>query len=145
MTLVIVKFWRKCKLWPKNVTNKIFQRLYYLIFILANPFNCNCHMAWFADWLRTKGFTTGGPRCAFPNHLQDRPIHALPSHEFRCTGMYSRRNLDSNIFVFWRRGFNVASFGIFTLFFFMGVQKNFYLKNSMKLKIIVIFQNFFFF
>ena len=55
-------------------------------------------MAWFADWLRTKGFTTGGPRCAFPNHLQDRPIHALPSHEFRCTGMYSRRNLDSNIF-----------------------------------------------
>ena len=54
--------------------------------LIANPFNCNCHMAWFADWLRTKGFTTGGPRCAFPAHLQDRPIHALPSHEFRCTG-----------------------------------------------------------
>ena len=92
-------------------------------------------MAWFADWLRTKGFTTGGPRCAFPNHLQDRPIHALPSHEFRCTGMYSGRNLDSNIFVFWRRVVTVASSelgpvsiersGIFTLFFFMGVQKNF--------------------
>ena len=39
-----------------------------------------------ADWLRTKGFTTGGPRCAYPSHLQDRPIHALPTHEFRCTG-----------------------------------------------------------
>ena len=54
--------------------------------LIANPFNCNCHMAWFADWLRTKGFTAGGPRCAFPPHLKDRPIHALPSHEFRCTG-----------------------------------------------------------
>ena len=54
--------------------------------LIANPFNCNCHMAWFADWLRTKGLTAGGPRCAFPLHLKDRPIHALPSHEFRCTG-----------------------------------------------------------
>jgi hypothetical protein len=44
-------------------------------------------MAWFADWLRTKGFTTGGPRCSNPPHLKDRPIHALPTHEFRCTGM----------------------------------------------------------
>ena len=23
--------------------------------LIANPFNCNCHMAWFADWLRQKG------------------------------------------------------------------------------------------
>lgn len=54
--------------------------------LISNPFNCNCHMAWFADWLRTKGFTTGGPRCANPPHLRDRPIHALPTHDFRCTG-----------------------------------------------------------
>ena len=58
--------------------------------LISNPFNCNCHMAWFADWLRTKGFTAGGPRCAFPPHLKDRPIHALPSHEFRCTGKAQR-------------------------------------------------------
>ncbi len=57
--------------------------------LISNPFNCNCHMAWFADWLRTKGFTTGGPRCAAPSHLRDRPIHALPSHDFRCTGLSS--------------------------------------------------------
>merc|ERR1719245_1197292 len=54
--------------------------------LIANPFNCNCHMAWFADWLRRKDLIASGPRCAFPAHLQDRPIHALPSHEFRCTG-----------------------------------------------------------
>ena len=28
------KFWRKWKLWPKNVIFQIFQRLYYLISIL---------------------------------------------------------------------------------------------------------------
>ena len=57
--------------------------IYLGIYIILNE--------WFtfyfaADWLRTKGFTTGGPRCAYPSHLQDRPIHALPTHEFRCTG-----------------------------------------------------------
>ena len=43
-------------------------------------------MAWFADWLRIKGFTSGGPRCAHPQHLKDRPIYALANHDFRCTG-----------------------------------------------------------
>ena len=43
-------------------------------------------MAWFADWLRVKGFTSGGPRCAHPQHLKDRPIYALANHDFRCTG-----------------------------------------------------------
>ena len=23
--------------------------------LISNPFNCNCHMTWFADWLRQKG------------------------------------------------------------------------------------------
>lgn len=53
--------------------------------LISNPFNCNCHMAWFADWLRRKDLTTGGPRCLRPLHLKDRPIHSLPTHEFRCT------------------------------------------------------------
>lgn len=76
--------------------------------LISNPFNCNCHMAWFADWLRTKGFTAGGPRCASPAHLKDRPIHALPPHEFRCTGkcfFFSLKNqMDCNEytqFVLW--------------------------------------------
>ena len=31
--------------------------------LISNPFNCNCHMAWFADWLRRRGLTNSGPRC----------------------------------------------------------------------------------
>ena len=30
--------------------------------LISNPFNCNCHMAWFADWLRRRGLTNSGPR-----------------------------------------------------------------------------------
>ena len=32
----MIIFWRKGQLWPKNVTNKIFQRFYYSISILVN-------------------------------------------------------------------------------------------------------------
>ena len=72
--------------------------------LISNPFNCNCHMAWFADWLRRRGLTNSGPRCVQlptstniyiiynyllrcvkPVHLKNKAIHALASHEFRCT------------------------------------------------------------
>jgi hypothetical protein len=28
--------------------------------LISNPFNCNCHMTWFADWLRQKGKPNNG-------------------------------------------------------------------------------------
>ena len=53
--------------------------------LISNPFNCNCHMAWFADWLRRKDLTASGPRCTKPEHLKNKAIHSLATHEFRCT------------------------------------------------------------
>lgn len=53
--------------------------------LISNPFNCNCHMAWFADWLRRKDLTASGPRCTKPEHLKNKAIHSLDTHEFRCT------------------------------------------------------------
>ena len=50
-----------------------------------HPFNCHCHMAWFADWLRRRGLTNSGPRCVKPVHLKNKAIHSLATHEFRCT------------------------------------------------------------
>lgn len=54
-----------------------------------NPFNCNCHLAWFAEWLKKNGLIAGSPRCAGPARVMDVPIHDLPSYEFKCTGNYS--------------------------------------------------------
>lgn len=53
--------------------------------LISNPFNCNCHMAWFADWLRRKDLTASGPRCSKPEHLKNRAINSLATHEFRCS------------------------------------------------------------
>jgi len=51
-----------------------------------NPFNCNCHLAWFAEWLKKHGLIAGSPRCAGPARVMDVPIHDLPSYEFKCSG-----------------------------------------------------------
>ncbi len=60
--------------------------------LIANPFVCNCHMGWFADWLRLKGFDSTGPRCQQPRHLKDKAIHSLALHDFRCSGeRFSRK------------------------------------------------------
>ena len=56
--------------------------------LLTNPVNCNCHMGWFSDWLRAKGFEHNGPRCATPSHLRAKPVHTLPLHSFRCDGRF---------------------------------------------------------
>lgn len=54
--------------------------------LISNAINCNCHMGWLAEWLRAKGFTRSGPRCAAPERHRNRPIHALSSHDFQCKG-----------------------------------------------------------
>ncbi|GAB0095464.1 protein slit [Sergentomyia squamirostris] len=51
----------------------------------SNPFNCNCHLAWFSDWLKKRGLSGASPRCAAPPKVSDVPLKELPHHEFKCT------------------------------------------------------------
>lgn len=52
--------------------------------LLANPFNCNCHLAWLGEWLRRKRIVTGNPRCQKPYFLKEIPIQDVAIQDFTC-------------------------------------------------------------
>ncbi|XP_026881111.2 slit homolog 2 protein isoform X3 [Electrophorus electricus] len=52
--------------------------------LLANPFNCNCHLAWLGEWLRKKRIVTGNPRCLNPYFLKEIPIQDVAVQDFAC-------------------------------------------------------------
>lgn len=52
--------------------------------LLANPFNCNCHLAWLGDWLRKRKIVTGNPRCHNPDFLRQIPLQDVAFPDFRC-------------------------------------------------------------
>ena len=52
--------------------------------LLANPFNCNCQLAWLGDWLRRRKIVTGNPRCQNPDFLRQIPLQDVASPDFRC-------------------------------------------------------------
>ncbi|XP_071264559.1 slit homolog 2 protein isoform X2 [Salvelinus alpinus] len=52
--------------------------------LLANPFTCNCHLAWLGDWLRRKRIVTGNPRCQNPYFLKEIPIQDVAGQDFTC-------------------------------------------------------------
>lgn len=54
--------------------------------LASNPFSCNCHLAWFSDWLRKQQLTGTSARCATPSKMKDVAIKEMPHHEFKCTG-----------------------------------------------------------
>lgn len=69
----------------KNTGKKNFQLLsLFSSNLLANPFNCNCHLAWLGDWLRRKRIVTGNPRCQNPYFLKEIPIQDVAVQDFAC-------------------------------------------------------------
>uniref|UniRef100_A0A8C0JYV3 Slit homolog 1 protein n=1 Tax=Canis lupus dingo TaxID=286419 RepID=A0A8C0JYV3_CANLU len=52
--------------------------------LLANPFNCNCQLAWLGDWLRRRKIVTGNPRCQNPDFLRQIPLQDVAFPDFRC-------------------------------------------------------------
>ncbi|XP_032551107.1 slit homolog 1 protein [Chiroxiphia lanceolata] len=52
--------------------------------LLANPFNCNCQLAWLGEWLRKRKIVTGNPRCQNPDFLRQIPLQDVAFPDFRC-------------------------------------------------------------
>ena len=52
--------------------------------LTRNPMACNCHLAWLAGWLASRGLAAGSPTCASPPRLRDAPVYEIPKHEFKC-------------------------------------------------------------
>lgn len=61
--------------------------------LLANSFNCNCHLAWLGKWLRKKRIVSGNPRCLKPFFLKDIPIQDVDAQDFTCEGKKIQFNL----------------------------------------------------
>nr|XP_018908072.1 PREDICTED: protein slit isoform X2 [Bemisia tabaci] len=62
----------------------------------SNPFQCNCHLGWFPEWLKRRKLTAGSPNCGGPARLKDTPIHEIPPHEFKCTSDQDQGCLGEN-------------------------------------------------
>lgn len=81
-----------CRLQPQRGLREIFGLTKTSLFVsslfyrnlLANPFNCNCHLAWLGDWLRRKRIVTGNPRCQSPYFLKEIPIQDVAVQDFAC-------------------------------------------------------------
>lgn len=61
--------------------------------LVQNPFICNCHLAWFSEWLKAKGLSGSAPRCAAPSRVRDILIKELPQPEFKCTSKYEYNSI----------------------------------------------------
>ncbi|XP_050293925.1 protein slit isoform X3 [Anthonomus grandis grandis] len=64
--------------------------------LIQNPFMCNCHLAWFSDWLKNKGLSGSSPRCAGPERVKDVQIKELPKTEFKCSNENDQGCLGDN-------------------------------------------------
>ena len=59
---------------------------------MANPFTCNCHLGWLAEWLKKRNVITGTPTCTAPHAVKNTPIQDLKSKEFVCEGRIVLKN-----------------------------------------------------
>ncbi|KAF7280648.1 hypothetical protein GWI33_005616 [Rhynchophorus ferrugineus] len=64
--------------------------------LVQNPFICNCHLAWFSEWLKNRGLSGPSPRCANPERVKDVLIKELPKTEFKCTSENDQGCLGDN-------------------------------------------------
>lgn len=70
--------------WPLTKLLSWLGPLYLHRNLLANPFSCNCHLAWLGEWLRKKRIVTGNPRCQTPYFLKEIPIQDVAVQDFAC-------------------------------------------------------------
>lgn len=54
--------------------------------LAQNPFVCDCHLRWLADYLQDNPIETSGARCSSPRRLANKRISQIKSKKFRCSG-----------------------------------------------------------
>uniref|UniRef100_A0A3B5M6B5 Uncharacterized protein n=1 Tax=Xiphophorus couchianus TaxID=32473 RepID=A0A3B5M6B5_9TELE len=54
--------------------------------LAQNPFMCDCHLKWLADFLFDNPIETSGARCSHPRRLANKRISQVKGKKFRCTG-----------------------------------------------------------
>uniref|UniRef100_A0A8D3DKB4 Slit homolog 2 (Drosophila) n=1 Tax=Scophthalmus maximus TaxID=52904 RepID=A0A8D3DKB4_SCOMX len=53
--------------------------------LAQNPFICDCHLKWLADYLQDNPIETSGARCTSPRRLANKRIGQIKSKKFRCS------------------------------------------------------------
>ncbi|MGH0178661.1 UNVERIFIED_CONTAM: hypothetical protein FKN15_077729 [Acipenser sinensis] len=59
--------------------------------LAQNPFVCDCHLKWLADYLLNNPIETSGARCSHPRRLANKRISQVKGKKFRCSGNPSPR------------------------------------------------------
>ncbi|KAA0722348.1 Slit -like protein 2 protein [Triplophysa tibetana] len=60
--------------------------------LAQNPFMCDCHLKWLADYLQDNPIETSGARCTSPRRLANKRIGQIKSKKFRCSGVEDYRS-----------------------------------------------------
>ncbi|XP_009950705.1 PREDICTED: slit homolog 3 protein-like, partial [Leptosomus discolor] len=60
--------------------------------LAQNPFVCDCHLKWLADYLQDNPIETSGARCSNPRRLANKRISQIKSKKFRCSGSEDYRS-----------------------------------------------------
>ncbi|XP_016108650.1 slit homolog 3 protein-like [Sinocyclocheilus grahami] len=60
--------------------------------LAQNPFMCDCHLKWLADYLFDNPIETSGARCSHPRRLANKRISQVKGKKFRCTGAEEYRS-----------------------------------------------------
>uniref|UniRef100_A0A7M4EBS9 Slit guidance ligand 3 n=1 Tax=Crocodylus porosus TaxID=8502 RepID=A0A7M4EBS9_CROPO len=67
--------------------------------LAQNPFVCDCHLKWLADYLKNNPIETSGARCSNPRRLANKRIGQIKSHKFRCSEQYLINTVEEQVFV----------------------------------------------
>ncbi|KAL3973354.1 abnormal spindle-like microcephaly-associated protein [Sarotherodon galilaeus] len=62
--------------------------------LAQNPFMCDCHLKWLADYLFDNPIETSGARCSHPRRLANKRISQVKGKKFRCTDRHHLKGTD---------------------------------------------------
>lgn len=85
-------FFKKLNTLFMTVIHNFVEYFIFISHLAQNPFMCDCHLKWLADYLQDNPIETSGARCTSPRRLANKRIGQIKSKKFRCSGTYSHEN-----------------------------------------------------